>query len=399
MPLGEGDSMGTRTASRKRWLSFATIAAAAGSALSLGVAGLFAAGGSAPAAPPPAAGSYWGYSTGTVVHAGVLQGALSGPRLTNVDEAFSGATVSSRGIAAMPPVGPGAIAGQIVNEMSREVQQVLPSGMAARNTFARGAGLEVGLMESLPAGLPQIPVNRVQSLGPARFDLTRQIGPVTVNPVVSAAVLKGQGTTDWNDDECVIGKPLSQGLGRAADVRVLSLGAPALPAGPSLLATGASGPQRNVAQSRSQTALLTQTNGQGKVLGHNLALGSETRQTIAPVTLFKGTPAEITIEVLGEWVLRAVAGGVPGSAYVRYAPAGSPTPTTPIVRIVQRGLLQPVTKVVNFQDLFGGGKLLPIPLVNIPGVARITIGESARALGSDAGGGAAPHVAPDGTSA
>jgi uncharacterized repeat protein (TIGR01451 family) len=365
----------------------------------MGVAGLFAAGGSAPAAAPAAAGTYWGYSTGTVVHAGVLQGALSGPRLTNVDEAFSGATVSNRGIGVMPPVGPGAVVGQVVNEMSREVQRVLPQGMPARNTFARGAGLEIGLMEALPAGLPQIPVNRVMSLGAARFDLTRQIGPVTLNPVASAAVLKGQGTTDWNDNACIIGKPISQGLGHAADVRVLGLGAPALPGGPSLLATAASGPQRGVAQSRSQTALMRQTDAHGKVLGSNMALGTETRQTIAPVTLFKGTPAEITIEVLGEWVLRAVAGGVPGSAYVRYAPAGSPSATTPILRIVQRGLLQPVTKILNFQDVFGTGKLLPIPLINIPGVARITIGESARALGSDGSGNVGPHIAPDGTSA
>jgi uncharacterized repeat protein (TIGR01451 family) len=136
------------------------------------------------------------------------------------------------------------------------------------------------------------------------------------------------------------------------------------------------------------------------VLGSKLALGTETRQTIAPVTLLKGTPSEITIEVLGEWVLRAVAGGVPGSAYVRYAPAGSPSPTTPLLRIVQRGLLQPVTKILNFQDLFGAAKLLPIPLLNIPGVATITIGESARALGSDGSASpAGPHIAPDGTSA
>src|SRR5947208_12518623 len=170
VPLGKGTYMNTRIASKKRWLSLATAVAAAGSLVSMGTAAPFAAGGSAPAAAPAAAGSYWGYSTGTVVHTGVLQGGLNGPRLGNVDEAFSGATVSNRGIGAMPPVGPGAVAGQVVNEMSREVQRVLPAGMPARSTFARGAGLEVGLMEALPAGLPQIPINSVQSLGPARFD-------------------------------------------------------------------------------------------------------------------------------------------------------------------------------------------------------------------------------------
>src|SRR5205085_12486642 len=119
--------------------------------------------------------------------------------------------------------------GHVVNEMSREVRRVLGAGVAAGSTRAGGAGLEVGLAEALPAGRPQIPINSVQSLGPARFDLTREIGPVTINPLVSAAALKGQGTTDWNDDACLIGKPISQGLGNAADVRLVGLGAPALP--------------------------------------------------------------------------------------------------------------------------------------------------------------------------
>ena len=385
--------MARQSGARRRWISLGAVVAASMATVGL-VAGAM---NSAPAAPPAAAGAYWGYSTGTVIHAGVLQGGLNGPRLGNVDEAFSGATVSSLGTGAMPPVGPGAVAGQVVNEMSREVQRVLPAG-SARNTFARGAGLEIGLMEALPAGFPQIPINSVQSSGPARFDLTKQIGPITLNPVASASLLKGQGMTDWNNDTCVVGKPISQGLGHAADVRVLNIGAPALPAGPALLATAASGPQRGVAQSQSQTALTRQTDSNGKVLGSKFALGTETRQTIAPVTLFKGTPAELTVEVLGEWVLRAVAGGVPGSAYIRYAPAGSPTPTTPILRIVQPGLLHPVTKVLDFQDLFGAGKLLPIPLLNIPGVATITIGEGPRSIGSD-GSSSAPHIAPDGTSA
>ena len=39
-----------------------------------------------------------------------------------------------------------------------------------------------------------------------------------------------------------------------------------------------------------------------------LGLQSETRQTIAPVTFFKGAPFQFTVELLGEWVLRAFAG-------------------------------------------------------------------------------------------
>ncbi len=51
-----------------------------------------------------------------------------------------------------------------------------------------------------------------------------------------------------------------------------------------------------------------------------LGLQSETRQTIAPVTLFKGTPFQFTIEVLGEWALRAVADGAAGGSSIHYGP-------------------------------------------------------------------------------
>ena len=122
-------------------------------------------------AQPSALPAFSGYSTGTVVHAGLLQTALAGPRLLNVDEAFSGATVAAQGTGSVPAEGPGAKAGQIVNEMSREVQGLLPDSSSAKtagdNAYARGAGLEIGMGESLPANAPQLPIDTVKVSGGA----------------------------------------------------------------------------------------------------------------------------------------------------------------------------------------------------------------------------------------
>lgn len=57
-----------------------------------------------------------------------------------------------------------------------------------------------------------------------------------------------------------------------------------------LLSTTALPPLREVSQSSSRTAIVPGADGR-------LALMSETRQTIAPVTLFKGTAAQFTVEV------------------------------------------------------------------------------------------------------
>jgi uncharacterized repeat protein (TIGR01451 family) len=84
---------------------------------------------------------------------------------------------------------------------------------------------------------------------------------------------------------------------------------------------------------------------------------------------------------------------VPGSAYVRYAPNGSVTPTTPLVRILQG---TSVTNVLTSQDLLTQNGLN----ITVPGIASIAVGEKPRPIGSD--NMASPPSAPaaaDGTSA
>ena len=131
---------------------------------------------------------------------------------------------------------------------------------------------------------------------------------------------------------------------------------------------------------------MAQRGRDGSLLGHDFGVMSEIRQTIAPITLFKGSPFELTLEFLGEWVLQSVATGLPDGAYVHYGP-GRTSPSSPVIRMISGD----VTDVLTLQDLLGDEGLV----IKIPGVAEVAIGEDARAIGGDAD--SAPMVAANGT--
>lgn len=388
--------------------------------------------------PLPAA-VFSGYSTGTYLHTDALSGLVVGPRLANVDEAFSGASVASQGTGTVQQGAAPLQSGRIVNEMGVVVQPPLPTGEAklqGNRSFARGSGLEVGVAEALPVGTPTIPLNKAQVSAPPANEDVKEVGPVNASPLAFATLLRGEAKADFNNNNCILGKPMSEGKGLAADAQLLATGTTGLPLPTGsltgsllqpILATDAA--NRAVASSRSITQLVAPTTVSSTGLPTRIAapgagLLAETRQTLAPVTLFKGTPQEITIEILGEFVLQAVAGGVPGSAYVRFAPAGSPSPTTPIVRILQPpvlgspvGTLPVVNTVLSFQDLFGNttggllggltggtgtvGSLLPVTLPSLTALGiSITAADNPRRIDSDdQANPPGPDVAADGTSA
>jgi len=156
-----------------------------------------------------------------------------------------------------------------------------------------------------------------------------------------------------------------------------------------IVALDAMGGPRAISQSLSRTLLVSQRAGDGRLLGNNFGIMSEVRQTIAPVTLFAGTANEITFEFLGEWVLQAVATGMPGGAYIHYGP-GSVSPETPVIRILRSGRANTLLKL---QDLLGTRGFV----LDIPGLAEIAIGEDPRAIGGNAN--SSPHVSPDGNAA
>lgn len=389
--------------------------------------------------PPPDA-TISGFATGSTAHLHVLQvgGDESATRLVNADVAFSGAAVDAGGLSEAQS-----------NEMGLQVHGAMGDktgyGRGSGLELGLAGDIPEGVNDVILAGQAEA------SAPPATDLVTSEVGPANLDPLAWASLLRGQAEASFTNEACVLGRDLSSGLGYVADAQVLNLGdggdgpalpgleglpglpggdapdgetpevpggeapqlpggetpelpegeAPEVPAGTeaaqqepdngfdsALLATDAPDPQRAVSQSTSRTFLTAQTNAAGERVGNAAAVASEVRQTIAPVTLFKGTENEVTIEVLGEWVLRAVATGVPGSSFVHYGPEDA-SPETPVVRIIQGG---EVSNILTLQQLLGeGGLEIPIdPVLNI------SLGEAPRAIGGDFG--SAPAIADDGTS-
>ncbi len=317
-----------------------------------------------------------GYATATVVHADLLQSGTT--RVVDAEEGFSAASASTSRLRSA-----------ILNEVERPASPAL----ANRSSYARGSGLEAGLVQSPSTENQLILAGKAESFAPPSTGLaTKELGPVKGSPLLYASALRGQAVANWGPGGCVLGKDVARGLGYALDAQLLNTGEAAadgtlkLP----ILTADAPRPERAVAQSSSRLRLIRQIDKTGRVVGPRFALLSETRATIAPITLFRDTPTQITLEFLGEWVLQAVATGVPGQAWVHYGP-GKVTPETPVLRTLD--VLGNVTNILTTQQL-----LTPAGLVlKVPGVAEIAIGEDPRAIGGDDT--TSPVVAANGTAA
>src|SRR4051794_12638950 len=330
------------------------------------------------------ANQFSGYSTGTLVHADLLQfGSLGSPvgRLVNADVGFSGAAADTTGLA---------------NPVNNEMQNAVSPAAPNKNSYGRGSGLELGLGTSLPnnpdanqlilAGLAEASAPPTSSL------VTKEEGPIKGSPLIYASLLRGQAQAAFDQNACVTNPTnVSFGLGYGANVELLNTGATNADGSMQkpVVATNIGNPtDRAVGQSQSFMHLVP--NGDG-----TFGLQSETHETVAPVTLFKGTANEIRIELLGEWILRSTATGKPGGASVTYAPAGNPTPTTPLITITPPGGAPQI--ILKTQDLFGPGK---IPQhIDIPTLASISVGEDPRAIGDNSATPAPPTVAANGTQA
>ncbi len=287
------------------------------------------------------------YATGTVVHADALRSGADS--LVDLDVAFSGSAFSAAPAAA-----------GLVNEVHRLVSPKL----AANAAFGRGTGLELGLGSD---PVPLIGQLAQASAPPSTRLLEHVIGPIGVPGVLTADLLRSQAQSRAAENACVLGKEQAYGLGSVLNLNVLN----------GLLNTAAAPPTREVSQSTSTSRIVP-----GSTPGR-LGLRSETRETIAPVTFFKGTPGQFTIEVLGEWALRATADGVKSS--VSYGPL-STSPETPVLRIL--GDHGQVLGQLTTQQLLTDKGLE----IKIPGVAEIVLGEDPRAIDGDAS--SSPVVQP-----
>lgn len=299
--------------------------------------------------PGLAASGHAGYATGTVIHADALE--AGGTRLADVEVAFSGATFTS-----------GALGSAIPNEMARIVAPTLGAGAG----YGRGSGLEIGAAVDA-SGENQVVLGKAEAKAPPSTTLvSEETGPVDVDPAAVASLLRGQAQSRAVA-ACTTGVDLAFGLGYAADVGLLELAA-----NEHLLESTATAPARAVSQSTSRTRLVPQQGASGPIA--KFGLQSETRQTIAPVTFFDGTPNEFTLEFGGEFVLRATADGKSGSVF--YGP-GSVEPETPLLRVLNKA--GEVIDQLTTQEIFGKTGIE----IEIADVAEIAVGEDPRAIGGD----------------
>lgn len=336
-----------------------------------------------------------GFADGTIAHVGAVQAGET--EVANIDVAQSSA------VADADADGVGA---QKVNEMNRLIQAAQDN----KFSYGRGVGLEVGLGQT-PGSEGQIQLSGVaEQTAPPDNDapVTEEIA-VEGDPIAYASVARGQALANAQDsgllpEVCVLGDDISRGLGYVSDVELVDTGGD--DSSPNfdgaLVALDDQNPQRSVSQSVSRTRLVPTGTP------NNYGLQSETRQTFAPITLFQtdtpepGTsPRLLTIELLGEWVLRATALGKAGGASVEYGTGdvesgGILQDLTSIVRILDETGAAPVG--INFEDILGeGGLTIPgSPLINI------SIAEGARKLvapGEFPDPDSTPDVAANGTSA
>lgn len=313
------------------------------------------------AGPTPFASAIFSASAnGSAVHVDALNS--GGTRVANAEVAYATSAVNSKGLAT-----------QALTETSREVSPARPT----KDAFGKGIGLEVGLAQGpTDPGQLQLAAVAENDAPPTVADQDQDLlGPLSLAPLAYASALHAHSHAKWNADTCVLGSDIASGLGYAADAQLIDTGSGASQLQTPVVATDT--PTRNVVQTFAHNTFVPNAD-------NSFGLQSQVEQTLAPITLFKGTPNELTIEVAGEWVLTATATGLAGKSTVTYHPANDPSinPSTPILRVIQGGT---IAGQLLFQDLG-----LPVPLINIPGVAEISLGEPPRAIGGAAG--SAPTV-------
>ncbi|MDQ3946086.1 MAG: DUF11 domain-containing protein, partial [Actinomycetota bacterium] len=299
--------------------------------------------------------SFAGFGTGTVYH---TDAALSGEdpgsgeyRRTDIELGFSGAVFSS---AALPP-------------RTNELRRPLSPALAAANGYGVGNAVEVGF-NNPPGRRGQFDLDdRSEAKAPPSGEtVSKNLTKVDLDPVTSADLLRSSAAARAAGTGCVIGADLAYGLGEFTDTKLVRQSQ----ADDALLSTTANQPPRGTSRSVSRTRLTTLP---GRPLGL-FGLLSETRQTIAPVTILEGTDQQLTIELAGEWVLRAFSDGVKGT--VTFGPEME-DPTIPLLRVFDaEGEL--INEFTMDALLTKEGTA-----IEIADGALVTLGEDPRAIGGD----------------
>lgn len=295
---------------------------------------------------------FGGYGTGTVIGLNAL--GVGSSITANVQAARSAGSVNSKGLAT-----------STTDELGQNVNPPKPS----KNAYGRGAGVEVGLLTGAIQG---VDVNQVILTQLAESDAPPPTGPIVksipidLTPILSATTATGEARATFDANTCVVGRPMTHGRGYVENLLVLNNG------NTGTVATNNA--TDNVNESRTITYLTP--NGDG-----TFGMVAETRLHVAPISLLNGA---LTIQVAGPLIMRTIATGKPGGARIEY-------PGTPVLSISAAGV--PVVAPISLQSLLGQNGLV----VNVPGVATVTLGSPPHAIGGSPT--TAATIASDGTSA
>ncbi|MCU1587764.1 MAG: hypothetical protein JWN31_1257 [Frankiales bacterium] len=302
--------------------------------------------------------TYTGYTNGTLEYVNALN---LGP-----DVAKAGLGQSASGVQMPAP-----LSTAVVRDQLKQPTLIKPT--AGKTAYGHGSGGNVGLVEDVTAepNVIEDALSEATSPAPSK-DGPNSLVDVPLNPVLHASLLQTSAAANTiADGSCVTGKDLGLGDAQVTNAQVVT-------------------PDTTTAVADTGGVSETMSHERLAKVGANTGLLSESSQFLAPITLLKGTGADITIEVLGNKTitLSAQAGGANGTSTIKYGQPGA-TDTTPVVRITIAG-----TEVINLtsQQVFGTqGFILPL------GVADVTIGGQAHSLTGLEG--SAPTKSADGTHA
>lgn len=262
--------------------------------------------GTAAAAAP---GPYSGYAHSSAIHLDAVTNATN--RLLNVDAAVVNAAVDSAGVK---------------QRLTAHQRPVVNSTMLGKKSYGSSRLLDVGVAKPADGdGQVQLDLPSGQTMmgAPGGGDPMKValLDAQKIATAANATVLKRTAGAQWNADTCVLGEPISMGTFEAARLELIDRSANESTTDFDQelvgIAANADGPERDAVNTVSLTQLY---DGAGDGFG----LLAATMATIAPVTLFEGTDDELTIELLGNALLRAQADGSTGGAKITFeAPAVS----------------------------------------------------------------------------
>lgn len=260
-----------------------------------------------------APGPYSGYAHSSAVHLDAVTNGTT--RLVNVDAAVANAAIDSAGLE---------------QTLTAHQRPVIDASKLGKNSYASSRLLDVGLAQAPSAsGQVKLDLPSTQTIAAAPGDdaVSAELLRQQVSTIANATVLQRSATPQWNGTTCIIGEPIAEGTFSAARLELVDQSADPATSnfdGELIGITGDSaGPDRDAVNSVSLQQLY---DGAGEGFG----LLAATMQTIAPVTLFEGSPNEVTIELLGAAVLRVMADGTPGGAKVEFE--------APAVSVIQKGV-------------------------------------------------------------